>query len=77
VPFRVIGLSEEAFTVLCGLVAPDWLTSDDPTAVNHAGIFSDAWDELRAKFPVDHFHKVARARAAKTSTTRRRAPRCV
>jgi hypothetical protein len=62
VPFCVVGLSEEAFTVLCGLVAPDWLTSEDPTAVNHAGIFSDAWDELRAKFPVDHFHKVARAR---------------
>jgi hypothetical protein len=66
VPFRVIGLSEEAFTVLCGLVQPSWMEANTPEdealAVNRAGIYTDCWDELRAKFPLEHFRKAAHSR---------------
>lgn len=57
-----VGMSKEAFIVLCGLVQPNWLTSDDPDAVNHAGIYSEAWDELRSTFPLDIFRKAAQER---------------
>lgn len=59
---RTVGMTAEAFTVLCGLVQPNWLTSEDPDAVNHAGIFSEAWEELRRTFPLEHFRRVAQER---------------
>jgi hypothetical protein len=66
VPFHLIGLSEEAFTVLCGLVQPSWMAAETPEeealAVNAAGIYTDCWDELRAKFPLAHFRKAAQER---------------
>jgi hypothetical protein len=66
VPFHVVGLSDEAFAVLCGLVQPSWMAAETPEeealAVNQGGIYADCWDELRAKFPLAHFRKVARER---------------
>lgn len=66
VPFHVVGLSDEAFAVLCGLVAPSWMAAETPAeealAVNQGGIYAECWDELRAKFPLDHFRKYAAAR---------------
>lgn len=66
VPFHVVGLSAEAFAVLCGLVQPSWMDANTPEqealAVNAAGIHADCWDELRAKFPLAHFRKVAQER---------------
>jgi hypothetical protein len=66
VPFHLVGLSEEAFTVLCGLVQPSWMAAETPEeealAVNAAGIYTDCWDELRAKFPLAHFRKAAQER---------------
>jgi hypothetical protein len=66
VPFHLVGLSEEAFTVLCGLVQPSWMAAVTPEeealAVNAAGIYTDCWDELRAKFPLAHFRKAAQER---------------
>lgn len=68
VPFRLIGLSEEAYTVLCGLVQPNWMNAETPAeealAVNHGGIYADdaTWDELQAKFPLAHFRTVAQQR---------------
>jgi hypothetical protein len=54
VPFHVVGLSDEAFAVLCGLVQPSWMAAETPEeealAVNQGGIYADCWDELRAKF---------------------------
>lgn len=49
-----VELSPEAYAVLCGLVQP----SDDaaPDGVNHAGIFTATWDEIRAAFPAKRFH---------------------
>lgn len=57
---RNVLLSDEAYTVLCGLIAPNWLTCDEPDAVNHGGIYSEKWDELRAAFPTEHFHQAVR-----------------
>lgn len=61
-----VGLSREAFTVLCGLVQPDWWHAEGPEAmaeaVNTAGIYSDCWDELRATFPIQTFRKAAQER---------------
>lgn len=60
-----VGLSAEAFTVLCGLVQPNWLTCGpelEPVAVNHGGIYTDAWEELQATFPLDTFRKAAKER---------------
>lgn len=54
-PTRTVVLSEESFAVLCGLVQPQ----DD---VNASGIFSEAWDELRRTFPIEHFRQVAQER---------------
>jgi hypothetical protein len=66
VPFHVVGLSAEAYTVLCGLVQPSWMEAETPEAealaVNRGGIYADCWDELRAKFPLAHFRKVAAER---------------
>jgi hypothetical protein len=66
VPFHLVGLSEEAFTVLCGLVQPSWMAAVTPEeealAVNAAGIYTDCWDELRAKFPLAHVRKAAQER---------------
>jgi hypothetical protein len=58
----VVGMTREAFLVLCGLVQPNWLTSDDPDAVNHAGIYSEAWEELRETFPLARFREAVRER---------------
>lgn len=54
IEYCMLALSKEAFAVVCGLVAP----SDQ---VNHAGIMTEAWDELRAVFPLSDFRKWARS----------------
>jgi hypothetical protein len=51
---KLVPLSLEAYAVLCGVVAPS-------NEVNAQGIHSDAWDELRRAFPVNHFHIWANA----------------
>lgn len=43
-----IELSELAYVTLCGLIQPEW-------EVNTEGIFSDAFTELRQKFPLADF----------------------
>lgn len=53
-PSRTVQLSEEAYTVLCGLVQP---SSD----VHHVGIFSEAFAELTATFPLADFHAGVKA----------------
>jgi hypothetical protein len=66
VPFHVVGLSEEAYHVLCGLVQPSWMAAETPAeealAVNTGGIYAECWDELRAKFPLANFRAYAAAR---------------
>jgi hypothetical protein len=90
-----VGMSKEAYIVLCGLVQPNWLTSEPEEcdrcegegflyneataatdlpcpkcgtdgvlnlAVNHGGIYSEAWDELRSAFPLETFRRVAQER---------------
>jgi hypothetical protein len=61
-----VGLSREAFTVLCGLVQPSWMAAETPEqeaeAVNQGGIYTEAWEELRATFPLEHFRKAAQER---------------
>jgi hypothetical protein len=47
-----VTMTTEAFIVLCGLVQPS-------NEVNAQGIYSEAWDELRHAFPIEHFKKVA------------------
>lgn len=66
IPTVSVTMSAEAYTVLCGLVQPDWMHAegeqDEAKAVNHAGIYSEAWDELRSAFPLEHFRTVAAER---------------
>lgn len=61
-----VGLSKEAFEVLCGLVQPNWMNAETPAdeakAVNHGGIYTDCWEELQATFPLETFRKAAQER---------------
>jgi hypothetical protein len=55
---HTIELTDEEYAIVCGLVQPDWMNVEPPhdkDAVNHAGIFSEAWDSLREKFPLENF----------------------
>ena len=55
---KTITLSDEAYAMLCGLVAPSD-EADETHGVNHQGISGDAWNELREKFPVNDFWAAA------------------
>jgi len=53
VPYRLVSMSEEAYAIICALVAP---SSED---INTLDIFSDQWNELRERFPVSEFREYA------------------
>ena len=53
----IVELTEEAYSVLCGLVQPS-------EQVNADGIIASepAWNELRESFPLDAFESAVRGR---------------
>lgn len=49
----IVHLSDTAYVTLCGLVQPS--DEADPDGINHQGIMSEAFTQLRILFPLSDF----------------------
>lgn len=45
---HLVGLSDEAYRMVCGLVQPTW-------DVEPETVVGEAWDEVRARFPLSYY----------------------